>query len=128
MTILGVDWGEAKEGLALAVGIVAEPYSVVRYKSKGILMETLREIIKKEEVGCVVLGISEGESEKLAREFGDKVSEASGVGVVFWDETLSTKEAQDKAIEAGISRKKSKELEDAFAAAVMLQSYLDSNA
>ncbi|OGM04820.1 hypothetical protein A2129_00520 [Candidatus Woesebacteria bacterium GWC1_42_13] len=128
MTILGVDWGEAKVGLALAVGIVAEPYSVVRYKSKGILMETLREIIKKEEVGCVVLGISEGESEKLAREFGDKVSEASGVGVVFWDETLSTKEAQDKAIEAGISRKKRKELEDAFAAAVMLQSYLDSNA
>jgi len=128
MTILGIDWGDAKVGLALALGIVAEPYSVVRYESVGILIEDLRKIIKKEEVGRIVLGISEGQSEKLAREFGDKASEHLGVDVVFWDETLTTLEAREKAIEAGISRKRRKELEDAFAATVMLQSYLDSNA
>jgi len=128
MTILGIDWGGAKVGLALALGIVAEPYSVFRYESEGMLIEEIRKIIKKEEAGSVILGVSEGESEKLAREFGDKVSEALGVDVVFWDETLTTLEAREKAIEAGISRKRRKELEDAFAATVMLQSYLDSNA
>jgi len=125
MAILGIDWGEAKLGLALSVGRLAEPYEVVRYTDMKILKEALAEIVKRQSVDKIVVGLSEGKSEELAREFGKKIGEL-GVEVVFFDEALSTLRAQELAREAGIKRKKARALEDAFAAAVMLQSYLDS--
>ena len=125
MAILGIDWGEAKLGLALSVGRLAEPYQVVRYTDMKILKEALAEIIKRQNVDKIVVGVSEGKSGELAREFGKKIGEL-GVEVVFFDEALSTLKAQELAREAGIKRKKARALEDAFAAAVMLQSFLDS--
>ena len=125
MAILGIDWGEAKLGLALSVGRLAEPYEVVRYTDMKILKEALAEIIKRQNVDKIVVGVSEGKSGELAREFGKKIGEL-GVEVVFFDEALSTLKAQELAREAGIKRKKARALEDAFAAAVMLQSFLDS--
>ena len=125
MAILGIDWGEAKLGLALSVGRLAEPYEVVRCTDMKILKEALAEIIKRQSVDKIVVGLSEGKSEELAREFGKKIGEL-GVEVVFFDEALSTLRAQELSREAGIKRKKARALEDAFAAAVMLQSYLDS--
>ena len=113
-------------GLALSVGKIAEPYEVVRYSDIKILKEVLAEIIKRQSVEKIVIGVSEGKSEDTARAFGQEIGQL-GVEVEFFDETLSTLEAQELSRQAGIKRKKVKILEDAFAAAVMLQSYLDSH-
>lgn len=126
MAILGIDWGEAKLGLAVSVGKIAEPYEVVRYSDIKILREVLAEIVTKQNIEKIVVGVSEGKSEEAARAFGGKIGEL-GVEVDFFDEALSTQEAQELSRQAGIKRKKAKILEDAFAAAVMLQSYLDSH-
>lgn len=126
MTTLGIDWGKAKLGLALASGSFAEPYQVIRYSDTKALKDSIREIVGKEKVEAIVLGISEGQSASLARKFGEEVLEDLGIKVIYFDETLSTIEARQMAIEAGIKRKKRRELEDAFAAAVTLQSYLDT--
>jgi len=125
MTILGIDWGEAKLGLALSAGKLAEPYEVIRYSDIKILKETLAEIIKRENVEKIVVGVSEGKSEETARDFGKKIGDL-GVEVVYFDETLSTLDARELSRQAGIGRKKRKALEDSFAASVMLQSFLDS--
>lgn len=126
MTILGIDWGEVKLGLALSAGKLAEPYEVIRYSDIKILKEALAEIIKKENVDKIVVGVSEGRSEEAARGFGGEIEDL-GVEVVFFDETLSTLSAQELSRQAGIGRKKRKALEDAFSASVMLQSFLDSH-
>lgn len=136
MTILGIDWGAAKIGLAIATSGVAEPYSVIRYKRSlppggndiKILWEALGTVIKKENVDRIIVGISEGKMGETQRMFAKDLSEKLNIQVETFDETLTTQEAQKLAIEAGIKRKKRKQLEDAFAATLMLQSYLDSYA
>lgn len=125
MNILGIDYGRRKVGLAIAVGFLAEPWKVIRYKDTRILSDKLKEIVKKDEIKKVIVGISEGEMGEESRKFSLNLSRSLNIPVETFDETLSTKEAQRLGIEAGIKRSKRRGFEDAFAAAVMLQNYLD---
>lgn len=105
--------------MAVAEGIVAEPYRVLRYKDSAKLTDRLKMIIEELGVEKVVVGVSEADMGEESKEF------ARRLGAETFDETLSTHEAQVLSRQAGIPRKRRKEMEDAFAAAVMLQSYLD---
>jgi putative Holliday junction resolvase len=124
--LLGIDYGDSKIGLAISSGVVAAPLSVVRYKDQNELLRRLKKISEEERAEKLVVGISEKDSEQKARDFGEKLSKHLGLPVEFADETLSSKDAQMLSIEAGIKRKKRKNMEDAFAAALILQGYLDS--
>ena len=121
MRILGIDYGRAKVGLAFGESGLAEPLKVIRYKNIKILMDQIKQIAEEEKVNKLIVGISEGEIAKESKEFADKI------GAVTFDETLSTRDAQTLSRQNGMSRKKRKDMEDAFAASVMLQSYLDTN-
>lgn len=122
---LGLDYGRKKIGLAISEGILAEPYKVVRFVNKGKAVKDIKLISEKEGINQIVLGISEGRMAEETKEFGKKLEKIIGTPVVYQDETLSTREAQSLSIKAGIKRKKRKSLEDAFSAALILQSYLD---
>ncbi len=122
---LGVDYGRRKIGLAMAEGVLAEPWKVIRVENFDEAVEKVGEVIKIEKIEKVVVGVSEGEMGKESESFSLRLGEILGIPVETFDETLSTQDAQRRAIEAGIGRKKRKALEDAFAAALMLQSYLD---
>jgi putative Holliday junction resolvase len=127
MKLLGIDYGRKKVGLAIGdsrTGLV-EPYKVVRVKSEKDVVGKAVRIAQKEQVEQIVLGISEGEIGKETKEFGKKLEERLEVPVVFQDETLTTYEAQELSIEAGIKRKKRKKLEDAYSATLILQAYID---
>ena len=128
MRILGIDYGKAKVGVAIADGGLSEPLQVIRYKDIKVLIAQIKEIIEKEKIDKMVVGVSEGEMGKETKEFG-KVLHSSLLDfpLEFYDETLSTRDAQELSRQAGINRKKRHEMEDAFAASVMLQSYLDTN-
>jgi putative Holliday junction resolvase len=127
MKILGIDYGRKKIGLALAESMIAEPFMVLRFDDFQSALEKLTKLIETEKIEKVVMGISEGEMERETRDFSERLGKAISVPLEFENETLSTFEAQKKAIEAGVGRKKRKSLEDAFAASVVLQSYLDTN-
>ena len=118
MKILGIDYGRSKIGLATADGSFSAPLRVIRYKDIKILSERIKQIIRQEKIEKIVVGISEGEMGEESRRF------AKVIGAETFDETLSTYNAQELSMEANISRKKRKNLEDAYAAAVMLQNYL----
>ena len=120
MKILGIDYGRKKIGLALGVGSLAEPMKVIRYSDTKILEGQIKKIVEEENIEKIVVGISEGEMGEESKRF------AQSIGAETFDETLTSKEAQRLSIEAGISRKKRKGMEDAYAASIMLQSYLDS--
>lgn len=121
MKILGIDYGRSKVGVAIADGPLAEPLQVIRYKDLTILISQIKKIIEKEKVEKVVVGISEGEIAEESKKF------ANEIGAETSDETLSTSDAQALSREAGISQKKRHEMEDAYAACIMLQNYLDNS-
>jgi len=127
MRILGVDFGLKKTGFAIADEKLPEPYMVFRYKSTNALKKKLRDIIRREEIEKVVVGVSENTMAEKTIKFWKRVKNDLTVPIIFQDETLSTKEAQMKSIEAGVGRKKRKEMEDAYAAVLILQDYLDNH-
>ena len=127
MQILGIDYGRKKIGLAFGntEARLAEPLRILRDEDIKILSQKIGEIVKEYNIEKIVVGISEGEMAKETKEFGKKLEENLKVPVIFQDETLTTQDAQKFAIEAGINRKKRKLLEDAYSAAIILQTYLD---
>jgi putative Holliday junction resolvase len=131
MKILAIDYGRAKVGLAVSSGILAEPLCVIRYKRLEELVRKVEQVVQVEQVEKVVVGVSEGKMGIESKDFSLSLSQnlrgaKPDISVETWDETLSTHEAQKVSIEAGMSRKKRRSMEDAFAAAIMLQNYLDS--
>lgn len=125
MKTLGIDFGLRKLGVSLATSKLAEPYVVIRYADIDGAIERVKRVAEEEKVESIVIGISDGEIAKKAKEFGKLLKKESKLPVHFFDETLSTQDAQRLAIDAHMKRSKRRKLEDAFAAAVMLQDYLD---
>ena len=133
MKYLGIDYGKRKVGLAVSEGKLAEPHLVIRYKSEEELLGKVEQVVssfakasKDKQVDQVIVGISEGETAEETERFGKRLEEVLKIPVVYQDETLTTQKAQELSIEAGMKRKKRKELEDAYSAALILQAHLDA--
>ncbi len=116
--ILSIDWGEKRIGLALSEGSFAEPYGVVSS------FEELHQVVKKEGVDQVLLGLPEGKHEKQVRELSKRIKKELKIPVRLRSEVLTTQQALEKAIESGKSKKARRTL-DALSAATLLQEYLD---
>lgn len=125
MIVLGVDYGKVKIGLAIAEGFLAQPLRVIRVFSLENAVVEVVQAVRVEQAEQVVVGVSEGKMGQEQREFTNKLRQGIDAPVVVWDETLTTQDAQALARQAEVGRKKRRGMEDAFAAAVMLQSYLD---
>lgn len=122
MRTLGIDFGGKKIGLAIATGKTALPFGVINNTKEVI--PRLKKICQEEEISQVVIGLplnldgTEGEMAKRVRRFGRELEENIGRGVCFWDERLTTEAAKMELID--------KKPEDSSAAAIILQSYLDT--
>ena len=114
MKILGIDYGRSKIGLATTEGSLAEPWKVVKTSE-------LKKVLENESFDKIIVGVSRGAMAEEQKGF------AKSLGAETFDETLTTKEAQRLSLEAGLPRKKRRGMEDAFAATLMLQSYLDNH-
>lgn len=125
MKILGIDYGLQRIGLALAEVGLAEPLLVICHQAS--IIKKIARVCQKYKIEKIVIGLPEGELATKIKEFGKKLSSLTKLPVVFQDETLTSQEAIAKMIEAGRGRKTRQEKEDAIAAAIILQSYLDSN-
>ena len=99
MRILGIDFGLAKIGVAIADNGLAQPLGVLRNGEKGL--SKLTKLIDQEEIEKIVIGVSQGKMGQKAREYGRRLKELTSLDVAFQDETLTTKEAIVKMIEAG---------------------------
>ena len=131
---LALDLGEKRIGVALSDGLkmVAQPLEVFLRTSRKKDFAHVAELIRQHDVGRVVVGLpisldgSEGAMARWARDYGRDLGETVSVKVVFWDESLTSEMAATAMAEQGYSRKKMKGKLDAVAAALILQSYLDS--
>jgi len=128
MQILAIDYGAKKIGLAVGdtETKIVEPLMVIRHSSISDALRKLSQVPQLPDALRVIVGLPEGKVNKVAREFGELIRDKFSVEVVFWDEKYSTKDAIEMSIEAGIRQGKRKRMEDAYAAAVILENYLES--
>jgi putative Holliday junction resolvase len=126
MRILGIDYGRKKIGLALATSKIAEPYVVLRVHKAEEALKKIKDIVGKEKIEKVVIGVSEGKMAGETMEFAGRLEKKLKIPIGFQDETLTSLEAQKRAIEAKVKKKKRKEMEDAYSAALILQAYIDN--
>lgn len=120
MNILGLDYGRKKIGVAISFGKISEPLQVIRYSNYKKMVTHIQRIIERQKIEKVVVGVSEGEMAEESKEF------AKNFNAETFDETLSSHDAIEMSIQSGMGRKKRREMEDAFAASIMLQNYIDS--
>lgn len=123
MKYLGIDYGEAKIGLAISEGEIAKPLEVC---SIQYAVYSIKNICQREKIEKIVVGISEGKMAEKTRKFGEELQRVTGLPVEYWDETLTSQEAVKKMIEAGKPQMKKKSSEHSIAAALILQDYLDN--
>ena len=130
--LLCLDYGTAKVGVAIGSLVPSQPLEVVRYGSLPELESRLRQIVEQERPEGMVIGwpadtLSENTVQtEVIRRFGEQFGQSMGLPVVYFPETLTTQLASQKMIEAGISKMKRREVEDSYAAAAILDSYLES--
>lgn len=132
--ILGVDFGDARTGVALSdiSGFLASGVGTV--KSTGFMKtaEEVARIAKEKDVGLIVLGHpinmngTLGPRSEKAQAFGEKLRELTGLEVVLFDERLSTANAHVMLNLTNTRGQKRKEIIDEMSACLILQSYLDS--
>ncbi|MFB3924441.1 MAG: Holliday junction resolvase RuvX [Syntrophales bacterium] len=133
MRILGLDYGSKKIGLAVSdeLGVTAQAVCVIARKNMERDLEQIADYVSRYRVEKIVVGYplrldgSEGVQCGKVNRFIERLSARFLIPVVRWDETLSTREAEDILTEANISRKKRKSVVDKIAAGIILQSYLD---
>jgi len=68
----------------------------------------------------------EGRQAVYTRDFAQRLTERTGLVVRFWDERLTSKEAERVLKQSGISIEKRAKAIDRLAAVILLASYLDA--
>ena len=113
--------------------LLATPYAAIQRRDQEKDIATIVKIVKEEEVRQVIVGLplsldgGIGPQAEVTLVFFKALEAICPVPTDTWDERYSTAEAEQRLIEAGVSPSRNKSRIDASAAAVILQSYLDSH-
>jgi putative Holliday junction resolvase len=134
MRILAVDHGKKRIGLALSdeTATIASPLKVMEHVSRVIDAAQVAGLAAQNDVALIVVGQSfddDGDPNPAGRtagRFAEELKNQTDLPVELWDESFSTQDARIARVELGVSRKKRAGHQDAFAAVVILQSYLES--
>lgn len=121
MALLGIDYGKAKVGLAVAEGLVASPLRVVHYETNRELASAVQRACEEYDIRTIVVGRPQQHGDIQA--FIDWLRKEMTIPVVVEDEQLTT------AFAKRLMRSwKGKAEDDALAAALILQSYIERTA
>jgi len=132
MRVLALDVGERRTGVALSdlLGLLATPLAVLKCASREAEFAAIAALVEKHQVERVVVGYprsldgSIGPQARRVDRYVERLKPNLTVPVLMWEEQFSTVQAEQLIHETG--RRVNRERIDAAAAAVILQSYLDS--
>lgn len=132
--LLALDVGQARIGVAVCdpLRLAARPLQVIHRRSRKKDFTRLATLVREQEIVAIICGLplnmddSEGPQAESVRHWAEQLAKALQDldvprPILFWDERLSTFEAQEIMDSHG-----GKVGEDAVAAAVILQRYLDA--
>jgi len=131
--IAGLDLGTVTIGVAVSDGMrqVGSPLETIKRKKFGLDAAKLLEICDKRNITGLVLGLprnmdgSEGPRCQATRAFARNLEKLTDLPIAYWDERLSTVEAERVLIAADTSRKRRADVIDHVAAGFILQGLLD---
>ncbi|MBO5078337.1 MAG: Holliday junction resolvase RuvX [Oscillospiraceae bacterium] len=132
MKIMGVDYGDARTGVAVSdlLCSIVGTTAVIHSRNTEKTLAALCEMVKENAVGEIVVGLpknmdgTEGVRAELCREFAAKLQDATGLPVHLWDERRTTVEAHNILSQHNYHGKKRKDTVDAVAASLILEGYL----
>ena len=110
-------------------GILASPLTIINCRGEGVDVGVIIDIIGQNQVGQIIIGLprsmdgSIGKQAEKVKVFVQELCNHTEVPVEFRDERLSTVSAKRLMREVGKTNRRSKD--DAIAAALILQGYLD---
>ncbi|MGO9199484.1 MAG: Holliday junction resolvase RuvX [Limisphaerales bacterium] len=134
MRVLAIDHGSKRMGIALSdeLKVIAQPLEYVAAEPPARCLARLKELVQEKEVGLVLVGMprnmdgSYGPAAAKVREFVTALQAAIPAPIRTWDERLTSVQANRLLIQGGVRRQRRKQKVDKMAAAILLQSYLDS--
>lgn len=136
MKIMGLDYGEARTGVALSdeLGMMAHGLESIEHKENDKkLLERICEIIKVNKVSKIVIGYplnmnaTKGPRVEKTDAFIKKLEKETGLPIEKIDERLTTVAAHKTMTLLGVSAEKKKKIVDTISAEYILQMYLDKN-
>lgn len=134
MRILALDHGSKRIGVAISdeLKVIAQPVEYIPAEPFARFLERLKELLREREVELILLGMprnmdgSYGPAALKVQDFAAALRGAVTIPVQTWDERLTSVMANRLLIQGDVRRAKRKEKVDKMAAAILLQSYLDS--
>ena len=134
MRTLGIDFGDARVGIAVCDEAETVSTAVCTLNVRGIEDAAAQSVKKAEELNCerIVIGMPRNmdgsysfRAERTER-FAELVKGLINLPIEFYDERLSTVAAHGYLNSSGIGGKKRKKVVDALSAQIILQDYIDS--
>ncbi len=131
---MGIDPGGKRLGVAISDPgrILARGLALLEAAGETSVEDRIADLAREHDVAEIVVGLplnmngTEGEQAGKARDLGGKIRGLTGLKVEFWDERLTSRQAERIFLAADLSRKKRRRGIDLLAARIILQSYLDS--
>ena len=132
MRIMGIDYGDARTGLAVSDAmnlLVGEAWTVNQWAANALADEIIRQAVARG-VERFVLGLpknmdgTEGTRAEKCREFAALLAGKTDIPIVMWDERRSSIEAHAILHANGKKEKKHRKTIDAVAASLILEGYL----
>ncbi|HEY4761769.1 MAG TPA: Holliday junction resolvase RuvX [Thermoguttaceae bacterium] len=133
--VAGIDFGTVRIGIALSDPgrSIASPLETYVRRNPELDAQRFRRLVEEEGVTLFVVGLpvsldgNESNLSAAAREFGQWLTEITGVAVDFFDERFTSAQAKYLLLDAGMTDKDRKKRIDMLAAQIMLSAYLESH-
>jgi len=131
---MGLDFGNKTIGIAIsdALCLTAQAKDVINRTNLREDLHIIVDYLEKYKVDEIIVGMprnmdgSMGKSARKVKEFVNFLENNLTLPITLWDERLTTVQAERILLEADLSRAKRKKVIDQLAAAIILQSYLES--
>ena len=132
MRIMGIDYGDARTGIAISdlLCSIVGTTTVIHSRNAEKTAAQIKDLVQQHEVGEIVMGLpknmdgTEGPRAELCRSFAAQVEAVTGLPVKLWDERRTTVEAHNILSAHNYHGKKRKNTVDVVAASLILEGYL----
>jgi len=134
MRILAIDHGSKRIGIAISdeLKLIAQPLEYIPAEPFAEFLQRLKDLVRDKQVELILVGMprnmdgSYGPAALKVQAFVAALKGALTIPIETQDERLTSAQANRVLIQGGVRRAKRKEKVDQMAAAILLQSYLDS--
>ena len=134
MRVIAIDHGTVRMGIAISDVLkkIAQPLEFIPAEPFSGFLDRFKALLQEYEVELVLLGMprnmdgSYGEASIKVREFEAVLKKSITIPIKTFDERLTSVQANRSLTQGKAKKKKKRQSVDAMAAAILLQSYLDS--